>query len=217
MSSVFDPPPSVPEIDARLAESEARMPFPEGERRRMEARRHVLRHVPQGGVGAEIGVFRGHFAEILATVARPRKLYLVDPWTLLGETFGWGRAYTLDDTLPTAVARRDAELRAAKFPDIETVIVEGVYPTCREAIVDRLDWAYLDAGHGYDETLWQLEHLAEQVADDGLILGDDWQTDPGHMHHGVYRAVQRFVRTRDWEIVVAGQANQWCIRRRGPD
>lgn len=197
-----------------LTDSEARFPMPKGEMDRLRARRWILRHLPTGGVGVEVGVFRGHFSALICEVAAPRKLYLIDPWTTLGATFGWGKEYTAFGTLPTATARDEALARTARFPQVETVLVESIYPDCADRIEEPLDFAYLDASHKYLPTLTELRALTLQVRPGGIIAGDDWSPNPDSPHHGVYLAVQDFVRESEWEVLVAGPAGQWALRRR---
>lgn len=48
------------------------------------------RHVPVGGVGAEIGVHKGCFTERLLTQLRPTRLHLLDPWYLGSHEWNWG-------------------------------------------------------------------------------------------------------------------------------
>jgi hypothetical protein len=201
------------ELRARIRGYEAKLPMPKAEADRMRQRRWVLTHVRKGGIGAEIGVFRGWFSELICEIARPSKLYLIDPWTTIGRTFGWGKDYTGYDTLTTADAKAETECRVALYPEVEAVLVEDIYPRCQDRIVEPLDFAYLDAGHQYERTLWELRALAGQVATGGLILGDDWHPDPRRKHHGVFRAVQEFTRAEGWEIVAAGHGAQWVIRR----
>lgn len=199
---------------ARLDALDDGFPMPPGELRRMDARRWVLHLVPKGAVGAEIGVFRGHFSALICQIAQPRTLYLVDPWTTLGETYPWGAAYTNFGALPTARARDQALARCALHPGPRVVVVEGRYPTCADRLPEPLDFAYLDASHAYAATLGELRALEGQVKPDGLILGDDWAADPAATHHGVFRAVQDFVAASDWQILAAGPGAQWAIRRR---
>ena len=204
---------AAPDLGPELAALAAATPFPDGERKRLKRRRWILNRLSPGGIGAEIGVFRGHFTDLICEVAAPSKLYLVDPWGKMGETFGWGREYTNFGALRTADARREAELRAARWGTGEVVVIEDHYPSCSDRIVDQLDWAYLDASHHYEATVQELDAIAAQVRPDGQILGDDWHAAPGHQHHGVFRAVQDFCRRTDWRIVAAGPGAQWCIRR----
>lgn len=204
------------ELRRRIAAFESKYPIPQVEKERMRDRRWILQHAPKNGVGAEIGVFRGWFAEIICDALRPSRLYLIDPWTRLGETFGWGKEYTAFDTLKTADARAEAELRTALYPQVETVTIEGSYPQCRDRIAEPLDFAYIDASHKYDRTLWELTSLDAQMKPEGVILGDDWRPDPRNQHHGVFQAVTEFVKTRPWELVAAGRGGQWAIRRSAP-
>ena len=205
------------EFARRLAETAAAFPFPESEVSRAQGRRWILSFAQPGGIGAEIGVFRGHFSEIIMATIKPRKLYLVDPWTLLGEFFEWGAqcVYTSQNTLPTRVARQESYLRAKRFPDTEAVLIEGRFPECRGLIREKLDWVYLDASHAYEDTLKELNAVDEMLAPDGVIIGDDWAADRNHPHHGIFRAVNEFVKTTNYEVVAAGPYMQWCIRR-GP-
>jgi hypothetical protein len=64
--------------------------YPEAAIERGPRRRWILAYAKAGGVGAEFGVFRGHFAAEIADCLKPAKLYLVDPWTTSGERFDWG-------------------------------------------------------------------------------------------------------------------------------
>jgi hypothetical protein len=199
---------TIDEIDALVE----RNPIPEVERAKLESRRFILDLVGEGGVGAEIGVFRGWFSEQICRTVKPRKLYLIDPWRCLGETFGWGADtdYTNFGRLTTADALKEARLRCGRFPDVEAVFIEGFFPSCADQIVD---WAYLDASHNHAKTLAELRALDRCVKPDGLILGDDWKPDPHHPHFGVITAVHEFVATSDWRFRMCGRAQQWALCR----
>ena len=194
--------------------------FPEEEAARVKRRGSILRYAREGGVGAEFGVFRGHFAAEIAERVRPRKLYLVDPWTKLGERFDWPERpefdprYTNFNRLTTRQAFADARRRVKPFSDqTEVEFVEDFAIAFCERLSTRLDFAYIDAQHDYESALEDLEAVSQVVADDGVIMGDDWIDDPGHPHAGVLRAVNDFIRGHAWEIVAAGPEGQWCIRR----
>lgn len=45
-------------------------------------RHALLKNLPQGGTGCEIGVFTGDNAAFLRDELQPDRLYLIDPWTL---------------------------------------------------------------------------------------------------------------------------------------
>jgi hypothetical protein len=204
-------PPVPPEEDTYPAEAIARGP----------RRRWILDFAKRGGIGAEFGVFRGHFAAEIADHLRPARLSLVDTWTTAGERFDWGEVpETNFDRLTTFQALADTRARMAPFRrHTEIEIVEDTTVGFCARRSSRLDFAYLDTGHRYASTLAELEAIAAVIADDGVIMGDDWITDPSHPHAGVLRAVNDFIRLRDFELVAAGPEMQWCIRKtpRYPD
>lgn len=200
------------DLPSTLEDSARRWPHPEAECRRAELRTWILQYVPKGGVGAEIGTFRGHFAEGLARRAAPRKLYLVDPWSLAGEETDGGVAG--GPRLPAAAARQEAMWRLAAYPATELRVVNGFFPRCRSSFEEPLDFIYLGAGRGFDETRQQLRIADRLLAPKGVVIGDDWCPDPAAPRHGVFRAVNVYARNHGFDVVAAGPFGQWAIRRR---
>lgn len=197
-----------------IARIERQFPMPEAEITRLRARRWIFDHVPKGGVGAEIGVFRGHFSAEICEHLKPARLYLVDPWRLVGTHFGWGQGYTNDNALTTEAAFEQAKAHVAQWPQTQSVVIEGYYPACDAQIPEALDFAYLDASHRYEETLAEARTLERRIKPGGILFGDDWRPNPKASHHPVYRALQEFVATSDWEVMVAGPGGQWALRRK---
>jgi len=183
-----------------------------------ECRRWVLSHAKRGGIGAEFGVFRGHFSEVIADELKPRKLFLVDMWRLGGERYDWGGPYTNSGRLTTEQAMLDAKNRMVPFErQTEVVFLEGYVKTFIDNFSsyseEKLDFVYLDTSHAYEYTLEELDWIAPLIADDGVILGDDWWHDVTHYDHGVMRAVNEWIKRNDWQLVCAGQNAQFCLRR----
>jgi tetratricopeptide (TPR) repeat protein len=184
-----------------------------------ERRRWLLSFARKGGIGAEFGVFRGHFAAVIARELAPTRLFLVDPWTKEGELFDWGPdPYTNFNTLTTAQAFLDTRHRMEEHASLcDIVYVEDYCENfCRnfDRFSERkLDFVYLDTSHNYHDTLVQLDLLDSIIQPDGVIMGDDWAPDVTHPHHGVMRAVHEFVKRADYQIVIAGPHAQFCLRR----
>jgi hypothetical protein len=189
--------------------------FPASEIRRTERRAYILRHAPTDAVGAEFGVFRGHFAEVLVRELQPRRLFLVDPWTSCGEYFDWGDTdpYTNYNKLTTLQARKDTEKRMGSSPCAQ-VIEATLQDFCRD-FPGKLDWVYLDTSHSYTDTLHELHLLAPVVSHQGVIMGDDWDCLGYTPKRGVRSAVNEFVRLTNFEIIEAGPEGQFALRR-GP-
>jgi len=198
-----------------LERIEEEYPYLQRELDRMARRRWIFRFVKRHGVGAEVGVFRGRFSELLVKRLKPRKIYLIDPWTQLGEFFNLVPAYTNDGKLPTKVAKRETELRMSRYPGVEVRIEEGYFLDAVGKIEERLDWIYIDGSHLYQDVLNDLHAASGILKDDGKIMGDDWQPNPAKRTYDVFRAVQAFTRATDYQIIGAGDG-QYCLRRELP-
>ncbi|MEW9838528.1 class I SAM-dependent methyltransferase [Mesorhizobium marinum] len=181
----------------------------------LDDRASILSLIPKNSIGAEIGVFTGMFSEKIISIVNPTKLYLVDWWEKQGEYFGdWGK-YTDFGRLNTADAKSAVRYRSREYAKRETVeLVESEsvdwlsrQPECS------LDWVYLDTDHKYGQTLEEIRIAASRLRPGGMILGDDWYPDYRHVHAGVMLAVNDFVRESDYNILIAGRANQWLIMK----
>ena len=135
-----------------LAGLERKYPFPPSEIKRMRARQWIMSYAMKRGVGAEIGVFRGHFSVHLIETLKPTKIYLIDPWTKTGEYFKFSAPYSNDGKLPTEVAFREARLRTNHFDDTAIQFIEGYFLEQIDQIKEKLDWVYLDASRVYLNT-----------------------------------------------------------------
>ncbi len=188
--------------------------FPPAEVRRLKQREWILTYVPEYSVGAELGVFRGHFSKIIARKVLPRKLYLVDMWTLQGSHYGDYGDYTNYGKLPTSVALEETIKRTLQYQDqTEIVIVESKCEDFLYNLEEQLDFVYLDTYHTFNETLSQLSSISKKLKPDGLILGDDWWPDRDSPHHGVFLAIHAFIKANPFEIVACGPYGQYCLRR----
>jgi hypothetical protein len=181
--------------------------------RHRERSQLLARHVPPGGVGAEIGVHKGYLTRYLLDVLQPSQLHLIDPWYLVGANWTWGSGDRSTTNALAAVVRRYAgELTSGRVVlhigfDLE--VLAGLPDAC-------LDWVYLDTTHEQAHTRAELELLRLKVKPGGLITGDDWRSDPQHRHHGVALAVRSFVEDHGYDLVHASDVDQqWVIRLAG--
>lgn len=202
----------------------ATLQLPRRLRERRQARAYARREdfleiLPKHSVGAELGVFKGEFSRHILTVVRPRELHLIDLWWVgFGEFYpDWGD-YTGHGTLRTRAAYEQARRTVARFArdgEVHFHVEDGV--RCLGRFPDgHFDWIYIDSSHSYDGTAAELEVARLKVKPDGLIAGHDWQEDPGHEHHGVYRAIRDFTARHPWEVAHVDRSYpaQWCLKRR---
>ena len=172
----------------------------------------VDEYIPKGTVGAELGVLKGNFSKVLLDISRPMKLYLVDPWYLLGSRWSWadGNQSTVD-ALIRVIRKFKSEIENRQ---IEVIIGDDL-KFLAGLSDESLDWVYLDSSHDYEHTVKELELLMFKVKKNGVIAGDDWRIDESHKHHGVAKAVKEFVSKYDYEVIYSNESNlQWAVKAR---
>ena len=166
---------------------------------------------PKRGVGVELGVFKGHFSQILLEYTSPEQLHLIDPWFFYSSHWSWakGNQSTVDASVRVIQAfKDDIEARRVYVHIGFDTEVLSTFPN------NYFDWAYIDSTHAYDQTKTELDVLSRKIKHKGLIAGDDWRPDPSHRHHGVFRAVTDFVASREFEIIYSdSEIAQWAIKR----
>ena len=175
-------------------------------------RTKFLEILPKNSIGVELGVFKGDFSKKILEIVQPEKLYLVDPWWLLGQKT-W-RFSLINRSVVSGyinvVKNFEDELVNGKV-EIKVGFSKNVLGEFPD---DYFDWAYIDSSHFYKETLEELEILKNKVKDQGYIAGHDWEPDPSRKHHGVYKAVNEFINENPYEVTYLDEATQWCIRKK---
>jgi hypothetical protein len=180
---------------------------------RRVSRRRLLSKLPRDGVGAEIGTWKGDFSEQLLRHARPRLLYLVDPWEFRDDpqyTHGMfgsddqGNQASMDAIHDEVRRRFDDEIAAGK------VAVMRSRSTDAAAGMDALDWIYIDGDHTYEGVKGDLEAFYPLVRQGGAIAGDDYAV-VGWWGDAVIRAVDEFVASHGCELVIIG--HQFLFRK----
>lgn len=185
------------------------------ETRHSRLRRYLAEYIPPGGVGAEVGVFWGHFAEKLAVDFKPSKLYLVDPWdTFHGEFFRFKTPYTMDGKLPTAVCEAEVRKIAARHPGVVEVRKDYSTSFFEQFPDEHFDWVYLDATHYYEGVMADLRAIWPKLKKTGILFGDDYFSNPEIKHHGVWQAVNDFAARRKLRLIEEHHY-QYLLLRRG--
>jgi SAM-dependent methyltransferase len=176
-------------------------------------RRRLLAALPKGGTCAEIGTWRGDFAERILRSSRPHVLHLVDPWEHREEAAyeralfggGGGEGQLAMDAVFEAVRRRFAR-------EIERGQVQVQRKRSEEAAAGfaegSLDWVYIDGDHTYEAVKADLDGWFRTVRPGGYLAGDDYG-DPGWWGDGVTRAVDEFAPHGELRII----GSQFLLRK----
>ena len=181
---------------------------------RLDKRRgpSIDKYLPKGGIGAELGVFKGHFSKVLLNRTKPKQLHLIDPWYFLEANWLWasGNKSTVD-ALCNVLQYNKKEINEK----VIFVHVQDDIKVLKDFPDEHFDWVYIDSSHAYDHTVTELELLTKKVKSSGIICGHDWQPDVNHRHHGVYKAVNEFLVKNSYKLIYADDESfQWFIKKR---
>jgi hypothetical protein len=155
----------------------------------------LLARLPRGGVGVEIGTWKGDFSARILGSAQPRRLYLVDPWRHRDESAYSDAMYggelggqeqmeaihqSVRDRFKAEIERGQVTIRRSPSTEVAADFAEG-----------ELDWVYIDGDHTYEAVKADLEAYCRALKPGGLLTGDDYG-EAGWWDNGVTRAVDEF-------------------------
>lgn len=163
----------------------------------LPSRFHLIHNVvTPGSVGAEIGVWRGDFAEELRKTTAA-KIFLVDSWQQYAAYHAdmCSPSETHEQALARVKERFDYDLKLGRME-----IVRGfslVAATNHQT--PTLDWIYLDANHQYEFVLLDLIAWSWRIKPGGCIMGHDFCHRPEE-RFGVIEAVEEFCEKFNWRL-----------------
>jgi hypothetical protein len=133
------------------------------------------KHIPKGGIGAEIGVWRGEGAWTLRGVAEPSQLWLIDPWLqITDERQAYKPWYTTgQDTMDEyyrGVVRDHLFSSKVRVHILRMMSAEAVkhFPD------DYFDWIVFDGDHEYTAVMSDLISYLSRVKVGGYLYCDDY-------------------------------------------
>lgn len=182
------------------------------ELRQKQNRTELIEQImPKNGIGAELGVFKGHLSPLLLQKTQAKTLHLIDPWYFLSPKWDWatGNQSTVDGLRNVLhIFKKDIEQGRILVHVGDDLHILSTFAG------QTFDWVYIDSSHEYEHTKQELQILAHKVKATGVIAGDDWLPDPTHRHHGVYKAVNEFIAAENYQLIYANEANrQWAIKK----
>ncbi|UWQ21778.1 glycosyltransferase family 2 protein [Jannaschia sp. W003] len=164
----------------------------------------VMRLLPRGARGAEVGTHDGRWTRALRDVAAPASLTLIDPWAEDEGRDARAHAYRAPQ------AARDAMHAAVRAEFSEAEILRRPSAEALAGMRDgALDWLFLDGEKQFDVLLADLEAAVRVVAPGGVVAGGGW-------HHGrelgwpVREAVREVAGRLGVEI--AREGHFWALR-----
>ena len=160
-------------------------------------RLRALSALPKNGVGAEVGVHLGNFSSFIMDIAKPKKLFLIDPWKLF-DSDDYSKSWygsrvdqkIMDERHDQVCARFKNQVDRGKV-----VIIRNESRAALESLADEsLDFIYIDGDHTYEGVKSDLELSLRKIKAGGIITGDDYG--PGSWWAG---GVKRAVDELGWD------------------
>lgn len=138
-------------------------------------------------LGAEIGVERGIYSQIIAESNPGLKLYAIDAW----EAYQGYRDHTTQQKLDGIFS--EAQDRLSLYPNVE-MIREFSMEAVDDFEDESLDFVYIDANHEFQNVVNDICEWQTKVKVGGIIAGHDYikRKDNGYLMH-VPMAVHGYV------------------------
>lgn len=152
------------------------------------------------GQGAEVGVKRGVFSELILSKWKGQKLFCIDCWEEQEK-----EVYNDASNVPQNKQEehlKETKKRLKKFGDRFFIIREMSTIAASAFDDESLDFVYIDANHKYEYVKQDIEAWYTKVRYGGLISGHDYLNGeiPVHGNFGVKQAVDEFAKRVDTKI-----------------
>lgn len=137
-----------------------------------QGRQEVINLISEGDVCAEIGVYKGDYANEMLK-KNPSKLHLIDPWKSIQDIPArWHAASQSDmDSIKSSVVNR-----FSSFPEVK--ISEKFSIDAVEDFEDfYFDFIYIDANHSYEYVKRDLNNWWPKLKNGGFLCGNAFQVD----------------------------------------
>jgi len=157
--------------------------------RLVESRAKMLEYLPKDSVVAEVGTQYGLFAEKILSIAKPKKLHLID--------------YNFD-LFKAEVSQQQKTIFQDGIENGTIELHEGDSSTILAGFPEEyFDWIYIDADHAYEGVCKDISEAYTKVKSDGILVFNDytnWSVCE-IIPYGVAKAVNEFCIANNWEIV----------------
>jgi hypothetical protein len=169
------------------------------ENNRMENRDKLAEYFAELGfnIGAEIGVERGYFSEVLCKVNPNLKLYCIDAW----QTYSGYRDHTRQDKLE----KYYEETKQRLAPYNCEIIRDWSLDAANKIQDNSLDFAYLDANHDFRHVIEDIDTWSKKVRKGGIVAGHDYNRHRSSIECQVKDAIDAWGHAYNLKINVTGE------------
>jgi hypothetical protein len=170
----------------------------------------LIESLVKGGIGAELGVFKGENAEFIFNTVEPKELHLIDQWKYnfneinpfydipehLSEVENVTKFY-MGNNINESLQGYSLDVRR-KFKDNKNVFIyrKKTYEAVKEFQDNYFDFIYIDASHQYEYVLRDLLDWSPKLKQGGIIfMNDFYESEEGRKQNlGTIPAVSSFMK-----------------------
>ena len=145
----------------------------------------------EGGIGVELGVWRGVYSDIILRHSKLDLLFSIDSW----QPGSWSGPKSQNITRKKlAVHKNRSVLLPMSFSEAARIIAD-----------DSLDFIYVDGEHDYDSINRDIKEWWPKLKLGGLFSGHDYKLiGPDGQDFGVIRAVAEHVAKHNLDVFITG-------------
>ena len=148
-------------------------------------------------LGAEIGVCKGEFSEVICKANPQAKLFSIDPWTPYKEYTDYQKESTFNKLYTAAKERLD------KYPNCLMIQDTGVNASKKFAD-NSLDFVYIDANHKVEFVMEDVATWIKKIRPGGILAGHDYAKIRKPTSTHVYEAINAYTQSyviRPWFLI----------------
>lgn len=140
--------------------------------------------------GAEIGVEKGLYSEVLCKANPNLQLFCVDPWSV--SAYEPGIHGVEEEQEPYDQRYQETLKRLAPYNC--TIIRKGSMEVLKDFEDDCLDFVYIDANHDFVNFTNDLHYWKKKVKTGGIVSGHDYANYAYHKFNHVKRVLQAYTK-----------------------
>ncbi len=171
----------------------------------IDSRNEIGKHIklPDNPIIAEIGVFKGEFANILNSAYNPSLFYLIDPWEECNIVSGDQDGNNVS-TYHGKDLYNHVNSTLGTLPNIKILRKYSTSLSDDDIPKETLDFIYIDGDHSYEGVKRDLNLANTLVKSGGWIAGHDYSMNPlkakNHYEFGVKQAVYEFCKSNNLSV-----------------
>lgn len=150
--------------------------------------------------GAEVGVRRGAYSELLCQIIPGLKLLCIDPWLSYRTV-----------PQPPSQERQDENynITKEKLAHYDTTLIRKMSMDAVKDVPDgALDFVYIDGHHGYKFVLEDITEWSKKIKKGGIVAGDDYAEEA----QGVKQAVNEYMFENNITLFLMGNRFWYFVK-----